>query len=131
MVYIGAGQSLMDASQLRCVWNYNNQVRRKIAVNEGAGNWIYSTNAWRCANNNTNNYIVLVVGISEEALDLTLLAAATNSVVGGAIFSGIMDDGNPSAPTMKTRLPGAIQCIFQITFYRAYPVQNTIKLVVL
>jgi hypothetical protein len=72
-----AGQT-EDSVLRRFVWNYYNRVPRRVAVTEATDTWTYTLAAFRQANGNTANKCEVVVGVSEEPIDLRLVALATN-----------------------------------------------------
>jgi hypothetical protein len=72
-----------DSANKRLVWNFNNRVSKNIYVADATGNWVYSTAAWRYANNNSNNKIEFVAGIALDSVscNLTVTTYATTAIV--------------------------------------------------
>jgi len=83
-----AGQT-EDSAVKRLVWNYYNRASRVLKRQESAASWTYSTAAWRQVNANAANQIEVVIGVAEDALDLTAVAEANNSAAAPLIRVGI------------------------------------------
>lgn len=93
------GGSTTQVGGKRFVWNYYNRVPRNISVKDTASTWSYATGTWRQANSAAGNKVEVVVGISENAVDLTLtVGLASISVSARAAQSGIGLDSTSAAP---------------------------------
>ena len=66
-----------DSKAKRFVWNAYNRVTRPMAVIEATNTWGYSTATWRQANASTANQLDLVVGLAEQALEVSLRVTAS------------------------------------------------------
>ncbi len=77
----GNGQT-EDSMANRLIWNYYNRVARPMQKYADATTWTYTTEAWRRANNNTNNQVNFIVGISEDCVEASSTMAASNSSTG-------------------------------------------------
>lgn len=71
-----------DSVTKRYLWNYYNRVARPMVRRETTASWTYTTATLRQANGNTANQLDFVIGVSEDAVEAQLEAAATNA--GGA-----------------------------------------------
>src|SRR5215471_4547097 len=84
-----------DSKQNRSVWNCYNRIKRPMFVVDPAINWTYSTlSTWRIANNNANNYIQFVAGLTEDPIMCDVIC----NIVGNndSACVGIGFDTNPS-----------------------------------
>ena len=77
-----AGQT-EDSAKKRLVYNEYQRFARKLLVFETASSWTYSTNAWRSANNNTNNRVEMIIGNPGIFINLNLVVRAGGSGSGG------------------------------------------------
>lgn len=59
----------------RFLWNYYNRAPRFASVIEGTDNWSYTTNTWRQANGAAGNKVEMVVGVSEDIVQATVVAS--------------------------------------------------------
>jgi len=83
-IYIDAGQKCQDTEGARYVWNTYNRRPRPLFCTDTTDTWTYTTNAYRPFNNSSVNGIgrvSLVCGLSEDAVDLIVLATFSNSSV--------------------------------------------------
>jgi hypothetical protein len=84
-----------DSLAKRLVWNFYNRVRRALNVTDATATWTYTTAGYRQANGSTANQVAAVVGVAEGAIDLRVVASATNTgaAPGVLIYVGIGLDG--------------------------------------
>lgn len=73
-----------DSAKKRLIFNEYHRFARKLSVIESTGQWTYSTNAWRSANNNNNNRVEVIIGNPGIFVSLNLMARATGAGSGGA-----------------------------------------------
>ena len=63
----------------RYLWNCHNRVLMTMVAVDTTDSWTYSTAAWHQANASAANQIDYVVGLSEDAVSVTVVGAATSS----------------------------------------------------
>lgn len=68
-----------DSLSKRFVWNLYNRVIRRIRVVDNSTGWTYSTAAWRMANNNANNYVGVVIGVSLDPVYVKVRTRCSSS----------------------------------------------------
>lgn len=68
-----------DSAAKRFVWNMYNRVRRKLLKQESTDTWTYSTASHRQANGSAANQVAVVVGASEDLLEVDVRNVVTNS----------------------------------------------------
>jgi hypothetical protein len=59
-----------DSNQRRFVWNYYNRISRKLRVQDTSAPWTYGSTSLRRANNSVNNRVEMVIGWSEDQVNL-------------------------------------------------------------
>lgn len=64
----GSASQGYDSAQRRWLWNYYNRIDAPLSVIDGTDNWEYTTDSFRQANGNTNNYVSTFVGIEEDRI---------------------------------------------------------------
>jgi hypothetical protein len=64
------------------VWNYYNRDRRTLYHNDATTSWTYTTGTWRQARATATNQVAFVVGVIEDALDISysVVCGAYNNV---------------------------------------------------
>jgi hypothetical protein len=84
--YVGSVRTTATAGQCedsglrRFVWSYYNRANRPLLQMCSDSTWTYSTATWRQANASANNQVELLVGVSDESLELTLTTQCYNNV---------------------------------------------------
>lgn len=68
-----------DSLAKRLLWNYWNRVPRPVQRIETTASWSYTTDTYQQANASAANQIAIVVGVSEDPIDLRLWVQAKNS----------------------------------------------------
>jgi len=68
-----------DSAQKRYVFNYYNRSKRTMSAIDTTNTWAYSNIAYRQANANTANQLDFVIGVSEDAVNATVISMASNS----------------------------------------------------
>lgn len=87
-----SASQLNDSELFRHVWNYYNQVPRKLERLESTATWTYSTATVRQANGSTSNQVDVVVGVAAETiLDLSLNVLVVNDG-SNRVSAGIGED---------------------------------------
>lgn len=81
-----------DSTANRLVYNYAQRVDRPFLRQETTDTWTYTTATFRQANNSAANQVTLVNGVSEEAVDLRLVAQAANSSASIQVTVAIGED---------------------------------------
>jgi hypothetical protein len=94
-----SGGQTDDTTVKRYVWNAYNRVPRVLRRLESVDSWTYTTAALRQAGNSGSNQVEVVVGLAEDALQLSVLAAATNSAGGATVGVSIGLDSTTAAAT--------------------------------
>lgn len=85
-----------DSVLNRFVYNHYHRVRRALLVQETTNTWNYTTATWRSLNNSTTNRVSLIQGWAEEPIQLTAIAAATNT--NAASFGVAIGEDSTSTP---------------------------------
>lgn len=79
------------------VWNYFNRARVAATISDSTASWSYNTNAWRAANNSTNNRASFICGMPEDAMSAYAVAVANPNSAPAAIGVGVNSTTAPSA----------------------------------
>jgi hypothetical protein len=85
--YVGTVSATSSANQTedsllkRLCWNYYHRVRRAIQVVDATASWVYTTAAYRQANNSTANQIDVVAGVAEDSITLAVEALVHSTTV--------------------------------------------------
>lgn len=95
----GVSGQTEDSVTKRYLWNYYNRVSREMRVLEATNNWTYSAASWQQANAAATNQLDIVVGVSEDAIDIRVVATASNGANGGGAAVGIGEDSVTVAVT--------------------------------
>lgn len=77
--YTTAATTTEDSNAKRLLWNYYNRVTKPMAVFDTTNSWNYTTATLRQANGSTANQLEFLVGVSEDMVNATVLASATNA----------------------------------------------------
>lgn len=91
----GASNQVNDTAAKRHVWNNYNRVLRSMAKLETTDTWTYNSTSYRQANGASSNQLDLVVGVSEDAVNVRLNAHCfvvpgdSSSIVGGVAGIGL------------------------------------------
>lgn len=101
-IYTTSTTTTADAETGRYVWNYYNRVTRQMRAFDSTATWNYTTATTRQANANTNNQLNFVVGVSEDAVDATVVACAQNSSAGVDVQASIGYDSTSVNSTSGT-----------------------------
>lgn len=99
----GGAAGLEDSITKRYVWNYYNRVRKTMKGTETTVSWTYSTAAFRAANNGTLARLNMVIGVMEEAVDVSMEQYVASSVA-GLCSSGVALDGTTSAALLQKNM---------------------------
>lgn len=94
-----------DSIAKRFVNNYYNRVPRELRVSP-TGTWTYTTATWRQANASAANQLALVVGVTEQAMSVTLTAMSANSTVNLDTYASIGYDSTTAPATGATAVIG-------------------------
>jgi hypothetical protein len=78
-ICIAATGQCEDSVAKRFVWNYYNRLPRKLYVTDATASWTYQTATWRSANNSTANRVEVVIGVSDEPINIRVLVSATQT----------------------------------------------------
>lgn len=119
-----SGQTI-DSFAQRYLWNYYNRVSRPMRVLEATDSWTYSASSFQQANASAANQLDVVVGVSEDAIDVTLSAMGTNNNAGIGFSVAIGLDSTTAAATGATmdlaRNPGAGDTVLLKSSLRIIP----------
>ena len=91
-----------DSVTKRFVWNLHHRVPRALRVIETANSWTYTSTTWRSWNNSTANRVELVLGLEEEPVELSFLAAHSSSTTSGYVGIGLDSTSSPVANSIRT-----------------------------
>lgn len=107
-----------DSMTKRFLWNYYNQVERKLLVTDGTNSWSYGTATWRSLNNSTANRVEFVTGVLVKPVNFHhILYAATQTVYAGIA----LDATNTTNASIKASTGITTAGNNAISFYSAYP----------
>jgi hypothetical protein len=116
---VAAGQSA-DFYEKRFLWNYYNRKRRVLSHNTTAGNWTYATATWRQANGDTLNVVDFVIGVSEDPVDVWVMASATST---GAAAVGLgLDRTNAVDSQFNSEMGGANLSTIMARYFSVPPI---------
>jgi len=99
----GAGVSC-DTLLKRFVWNYYNRLTRLFQVIETTDTWNYTTAVWRSANGSDLNRVQFIIGVSEDVVDLTVLAVVYNASNASRSVGVGLDVTNANNSLLKSHL---------------------------
>lgn len=69
--FFSSSGTVYDTVASRGLWSYYNRIPKKVVVNIGNTSWTYTVNAtWRAMDNDSNNAVAVVVGVSETPIRL-------------------------------------------------------------
>jgi hypothetical protein len=90
------------------VWNAYNRVLVASFVGDTTSSWLYNSSTWRQIRGSAGNQLAIVVGLSEDAMNVTYAAdfSATSGAFGGAGI-GINSTSTPSGSVSSGSPPGA------------------------
>ncbi len=103
-VYKNASDQFTDSVLLRHLWNKDNRVLRQVRATEDADSWAYATASYRQMNGDTANQIEVLVGLAEEAIDLTGAGLMTDASSGSTLAAVAI--GEDSVTTRHTSCIG-------------------------
>lgn len=75
----GSSGQTEDSLTKRYVFNYYNRVQRSLRRIDTTNSWSWSTASFQQANASTANQVDVVTGVSEDAINLTVIGQFTNS----------------------------------------------------
>lgn len=109
----------------RYLWNYYHRVDRPVARIEATTSWTYSTNTIRQANAAAANQIEVVIGISEEPIDLSVMASFAVATNPNTAAVGIGLDSTTTFAAdqiiqVADMVPASSSCCL-LSRYRGYP----------
>lgn len=76
--YASGTNTTEDSYVKRYLFNYYNRVKKPLKRFEATTTWNYTTATIRQANASTSNQVEVMVGVSEDVVDLSLIVASTN-----------------------------------------------------
>jgi hypothetical protein len=96
--YATGATTTEDSQANRYLWNYYNRANRTMYRLETAASWTYTTSTPRQANANSANQLNFVVGVAEDVVTATVIAAATNATT-TSCYAGIgLNNTTPIQP---------------------------------
>ena len=90
-----------DSETKRFVWNMYNRVERILKRIESEVSWTYATSIWRPLNNNDENKIEFVQGLSQDPVYLFHSGYVTNSSNGGQCVGIALDASNTNNADLR------------------------------
>ena len=94
----GVSGQCEDSSAKRFVWNYYNRTIRDLNYWQNTTSWTYATSTFRYANNDSNAKVEVVIGVVEDAVQLSVVA----SVISGGSPYGIIGIGENSSSALHS-----------------------------
>lgn len=87
----GVSGQTEDSLAKRYVWNYHNRVHRSLLRQESTDTWSYTTNTIRQANGSSSNQVEVVIGYSEEPVEVSVYGIAASDQAGNSVdmFVGV------------------------------------------
>lgn len=82
------------------VWNFHHRRKERYAIYDSTNNWSYSTAAWRGWDNNTQNRINTLFGLSEDVVSIYFQDTVYN-LSGTALIYGILGVGLDSTTVLS------------------------------
>jgi hypothetical protein len=94
-----AASQVSDSNRFRHLWNYYNRVKKTMVATDGTDSWTYTTATWRQARASTSNQLDLVIGVSEDPVESTVLGiwANTNISTNAHVSIGLDSTTVPTA----------------------------------
>ena len=80
-----SGQS-EDSVTKRYLWNMYNRRSRALQLEDATASWVYSVASWRQVRATSTNKVELVIGLSEDPVELTAMESAVST---GLAYTGI------------------------------------------
>ena len=88
--YTTATTTTEDSAAKRYLWNnYNRVVRKMQSALETTDSWTYNTQTWRQANANTANQLNLFVGLVEDSVSASIVAASKTALAAYRRYNAI------------------------------------------
>lgn len=109
-----------DSLLNRLVWNYYNRVERAISVIDTTDSWTSTATGWRAWNGSNSNRITLVVGMSEDPVELQFAAVGKQSA-GNNVTIGVGLDSTSVNSARVFPSIGSTTFGFSSSLYRDYP----------
>lgn len=113
-----------DSLAKRFVWNNYSRRPRQMKVVESTVSWTYTTAAFRQANGAAGNQLDVLIGISEDAVDISAYGTSSNGTVPCDTSTGIGIDST-SANSALVMAYGALQVasrnLFPAAHYKGFP----------
>jgi len=98
----GAGV-VCDTEAKRFTWNFNNRRPRKVLKVESTNTWAYTLATWRSANASDLNRIELVIGVSEDPVELTIHSISSSTGAYGRAVGIALDATNTNHAHINSR----------------------------
>ena len=76
-----------DSVTKRYLWNMYNRKARALEIQDATANWVYTTATWHQTRATTSNKVELVIGLSEDIVELEAIETATSTT--GFAFTGV------------------------------------------
>jgi len=83
-----------DCADKRFVWNMYNRSARILKKVESESSWTYAAAAWRPINNNADNKVEFVLGLTQDPLFLLHTGYVSNSSTGSSAVGIALDSSN-------------------------------------
>lgn len=122
----GVSGQTEDSEANRFCWNYYHRARKTMTRTETDTSWTYASGTIRQANGNAANQVNFVIGVSEDAVEMTLTAACAGNAVTGV--ASIALDSTSSQATNTARGFGTALSGNRISFaslYCDYPAEGS------
>jgi hypothetical protein len=114
---LSSGGASADYPDKRFVWNMFNRTERILKKTESEVSWTYASAVWRPLNNNSNNKVEFVLGITQDPVYLMHSCYVTNSSSGGSGVGVAFDSTNANNADLRGYSDVDLTTIFSI-FYK-------------
>ncbi len=123
--YTTATTTTEDSVTKRYCWNYYNRLDRPLERLEPTTSWTYSTNTIRQANGAAANQVEVVIGASDDPVDLSVLASFAVATNPNTAAVGIgLDSTTTFAANQQVQVADMVPAASSSTLlsrYRGYP----------
>lgn len=123
--YTSSTTTTEDSAANRFLWNYFNRTSKIARVSDLTVTWTYTTSTWRQARSSAANQFNFVIGVSEDAVNLTLNNRAYNTTAGVSYVGSIGFDSTttPSPDTSNGAGASWLASVYcpMVTFYFGSP----------
>jgi len=122
-VRTSAAGETSDTLLKRFTWNFYNRIQRTFFKSDTTATWTYNVAAWRAWNNDTDNRVQFVIGVSENPVYLHVIGRLRNAA---AIVDGLVGIALDAANANDSSISGYVynslgRCESPSAVYNKFP----------